>query len=127
MVQMLLEKRGFLPKEVDEIARSVMKREELGSTGIGRGVGIPHTKTTLVNSILHGWFYASPPVLFNSMDGNPVSVFVCIISPADRPGDHLRILEWVSRALREVRSEAKPPDSQQEWEEFVRNAVAAGT
>ena len=40
-------------------------------------------------------------VAFDSIDGEPVNVFVLLISPQDRPGDHLRALENVSRSLRD--------------------------
>jgi PTS system fructose-specific IIA component/PTS system nitrogen regulatory IIA component len=42
-----------------------------------------------------------PGVTFDSLDGEPVHVFVLLISPQDRPGDHLRALENVSRSLRD--------------------------
>ena len=77
-----------------------MKREELGSTGIGRGVAVPHTKHPSVNRLV-GTVAVSPEgVDFDSLDGEKVQLFFLLISPPDRPGDHLRALENISRQLR---------------------------
>jgi nitrogen PTS system EIIA component len=73
---------------------------ELGSTGIGRGVAVPHTKHPSVNRLV-GTVAVSPEgVDFDSLDGEKVQLFFLLISPPDRPGDHLRALENISRQLR---------------------------
>ena len=66
------------------------KREMLGSTGIGRGVAIPHTKHASVERLLGTMAVSQAGVAFDSLDGEPVFIFVLLISPQDRPGDHLR-------------------------------------
>src|SRR5207253_6261307 len=87
--------------ETEDIVRAVLKRELLGSTGIGRGVAIPHTKHSSVDRLLGTVALSKAGVGFDSLDGEPVHVFVMLISPQDRPGDHLRALENVSRTLRD--------------------------
>jgi mannitol/fructose-specific phosphotransferase system IIA component (Ntr-type) len=87
--------------DVDDIIRAILKRELLGSTGIGRGVAIPHTKHNGVDRLIGTVAVSRPGVAFESLDGEPVHVFVLLISPQDRPGDHLRALENVSRCLRD--------------------------
>jgi nitrogen PTS system EIIA component len=87
--------------ELEDIIRAVLKRELLGSTGIGRGVAIPHTKHSSVERLIGTVALSRPGVSFESLDGEPVHVFVLLISPQDRPGDHLRALENVSRSLRD--------------------------
>ena len=87
--------------DVDGIVAAIMKREELGSTGIGRGVAVPHTKHPSVDRLV-GTVAVSPEgVDFNSLDGEKVQLFFLLISPPDRPGDHLRALENISRQLRD--------------------------
>src|SRR5262249_31140112 len=76
-------------------------REQLGSTGIGRGVAIPHTKHTSVERLIGTVAISKPGVGFDSVDGEPVHVLVLLVSPQDRPGDHLRALENVARSMRE--------------------------
>ena len=91
----------FRDADVEDVIRAILKRELLGSTGIGRGVAIPHTKHASVDKLI-GTVAVSPGgVAFESLDGEPVHIFVLLISPQDRPGDHLRALENVSRRLRD--------------------------
>jgi PTS system fructose-specific IIA component/PTS system nitrogen regulatory IIA component len=87
--------------ETDSIIAAIMKREELGSTGIGRGVAVPHTKHPSVDHLV-GTVGVSPEgVDFQSLDGDKVHLFFLLVSPPDRPGDHLRALENISRQLRD--------------------------
>src|SRR5256714_375423 len=97
-----LRSTGYVPGDVaDDIVRAILKREQLGSTGIGRGIAIPHTKHASVDR-LTGTVALSPGgVAFDSIDGEPVYVFVLLVSPQDRPGDHLRALENVVRTMRD--------------------------
>src|SRR5262249_51849840 len=86
--------------EVDGIVKAILKREELGSTGIGRGVAVPHTKHASVNRLVGTVAISGEGVDFDSLDGEKVQLFFLLISPPDRPGDHLRAMENISRQLR---------------------------
>jgi PTS system fructose-specific IIA component/PTS system nitrogen regulatory IIA component len=88
------------PAETESIVKAIMKREELGSTGIGRGVAVPHTKHPSVDRLLATVAVSRQGVDFASLDGETVQLFFLLISPPDRPGDHLRALENISRQLR---------------------------
>jgi PTS system nitrogen regulatory IIA component len=100
MVEGLRAAGQFKGADVEDIIRAILKRELLGSTGIGRGVAIPHTKHASVDKLVGTIAVSGAGVPFESLDGEPVFVFVLLISPQDRPGDHLRALENVSRSLR---------------------------
>jgi mannitol/fructose-specific phosphotransferase system IIA component (Ntr-type) len=101
MVQSLRNAGQFQGADTDDIVRAILRREQLGSTGIGRGVAIPHTKHGSVEKLV-GTVAVSPlGVSFQSLDGEPVHIFVLLISPQERPGDHLRALENVSSCLRD--------------------------
>lgn len=96
-----LQKSGEIPEaEYDGIVKAVMKREELGSTGIGNGVAVPHTKHPSVSRLVGTVALSKRGVDFASLDGEPVQVLFLLLSPPDRPGDHLRALENISRHLR---------------------------
>ena len=118
MVESLRAAGQFRGADIEDIIRAILKRELLGSTGIGRGVAIPHTKHAGVDKLV-GTIAVSPAgVAFDSLDGEPVFVFVLLISPQDRPGDHLRALENVSRSLRDdvfVRSLRSAPSREAVW------------
>src|SRR6266478_8659787 len=108
----------FKGGEPEDIVKAILKRELLGSTGIGRGVAIPHTKHNSVDKLIGTVALSRPGVTFDSLDGEPVHVFVLLISPQDRPGDHLRALENVSRSLRDdgfVRSIRQAPNRDTIW------------
>lgn len=93
---------GNIPGDVSEdVVRAILKREQLGSTGIGRGIAIPHTKHSSVDSLVGTVALSQGGVSFDSIDGEPVHVFVLLISPQDRPGDHLRALENVVKTMRD--------------------------
>src|SRR5246500_2973612 len=101
MVEGLRSAGYFKGGEPEDIVKAILKRELLGSTGIGRGVAIPHTKHSSVDRLIGTVAISPQGVPFESLDGEPVHVFVLLISPQDRPGDHLRALENVSRSLRD--------------------------
>jgi PTS system fructose-specific IIA component/PTS system nitrogen regulatory IIA component len=101
MVQSLAHAGYFKGDVMEDIVKAVLKRELLGSTGIGRAVAIPHSKHSTVDRLIGTVGISHQGVPFDSLDGEPVHVFVLLISPQDRPGDHLRALENVSRSLRD--------------------------
>ena len=101
MVESLRAVGQFRGADLEDIIRAILKREFLGSTGIGRGVAIPHTKHNSVERLVGTVAISHKGIAFDSLDGEPVHVFVLLISPQDRPGDHLRALENVSRSLRD--------------------------
>jgi PTS system nitrogen regulatory IIA component len=101
MVRALVAAGRIAGGDEESIVRAIMKREDLGSTGIGRGVAVPHTKHPGVPRLV-GTVAVSPAgVDFESLDGDPVHLFFLLVSPPDRPGDHLRALENISRQLRD--------------------------
>jgi len=86
--------------DADGILSAVLKREELGSTGIGNGVAVPHTKHPSVDRLIATVALSKEGVDFASLDGDDVYILFLLVSPPDRPGDHLRGLENISRHLR---------------------------
>jgi PTS system nitrogen regulatory IIA component len=92
---------GRIPAEdTDAIVSGILKREELGSTGIGNGVAVPHTKHPAVDRLTATVALSTQGVDFASLDGEAVHILFLLISPPDLPGDHLRGLESISRHLR---------------------------
>lgn len=86
--------------EGESIISAIMKREELGSTGIGNGVAVPHTKHPSVDRMIGTVAVSKDGLDFASIDREPVDIIFLLVSPPDRPGDHLRALENISRHLR---------------------------
>ena len=97
----LMEAGRIAEDQFEGIIEAILKREELGSTGIGRGVAVPHTKHSTVEKLFGTVAVSSGGVDFDSLDGDKVHLLFLLVSPPDRPGDHLRALENISRQLRD--------------------------
>ena len=109
----------FKSNESEDVVKAILKRELLSSTGIGDGVAIPHAKHPSVNQLIGTVAVAPGGVPFDSVDNEPVYVLVMLISPQERPSEHLRALEGVSRCLKDknfVRSLRQATTPQQIWE-----------
>jgi len=100
MTQALLDAGRIAQDDYERIVDAMLRREELGSTGIGRGVAIPHTKHPSVDQTIATVGVSRNGIDFASLDGESVYVFFLLISPSDRPDDHLRALETTARQLR---------------------------
>ncbi len=127
MATALMQAGTIAEAEFESIIKAILKREELGSTGIGRGVAVPHTKHPSVEQLVGTVGVSHEGVDFNSLDGERVQLFFLLISPPDRPGDHLRALENISRQLRDdtfcrfLKQSSTPADIQQLLEEADSN------
>lgn len=83
-----------------EIVRVLMDREELGSTGIGDGIGIPHGKLKGLTSLIIGCGISRKGVDFESIDNRPTHIFFLLITPENSTGLHLKLLARISRILK---------------------------
>jgi mannitol/fructose-specific phosphotransferase system IIA component (Ntr-type) len=82
-----------------ELLDSALEREGLMSTGIGKGVAIPHGRAKGVKRMAAAFGIAREPVDFGSLDGLPVQIFFFIATPNSIVADHVRALALVSRIL----------------------------
>ncbi len=80
----------------------LIERENLGSTGIGQGIAVPHGKTDDVGKLVAALGISKKGVDFNSLDGEPVYIFFLLIAPKDSAGPHLKALARISRILRDA-------------------------
>lgn len=79
----------------------LVDREKLGSTGVGRGIAIPHAKMAGLEGI-HGFLIRSrEAVPFEAVDDEPVDLFFLLLAPESAGAEHLKALARVSRALRD--------------------------
>jgi len=92
---------------------TLLKREELGSTGIGRGVAIPHTRSGQVKKPTGLLAISKNGVNFNSLDGELVYIFFLVVYPENSVGVHLLTLSNIARLLRDnfVRNLIRKADS----------------
>ena len=88
--------------DADEIFRGLVEREQLGSTGIGGGVAIPHARVGHLDHALLAVGLAPEGIDFDAIDGEPVRVFFVVVSPKDDPQQNLRYLAAVSSWVKEA-------------------------
>jgi len=86
--------------DADVLAQAVLDRESQGSTGIGEGIAIPHAKSQAISDIVIAFGRSKSGVDFQSLDGKPAYLFFLLVTPEDRPGDHLKLLARISRIMR---------------------------
>ena len=109
----------FKGNEADDVVKAILKREMLSSTGIGEGVAIPHAKHAGVDRLVGAVGVSKSGVPYDSVDNEPVYVLVMLVSPQDRPSEHLRALEGVSRCLKDksfVNALKQATSPQQIWD-----------
>lgn len=93
-------KAGAAPEAlVDELVTRVLDREKRGSTGFGRGVAVPHVKHKSVQRMAAAVGLATGGIDFNSLDKQPVYSVFLLLSPEDRPEEHLQAMEVIFKNL----------------------------
>jgi nitrogen PTS system EIIA component len=83
------------------ILSSATEREQLGSTGFGNGVAIPHGKVEGLGRIYGLFARLAEPVDYKAIDGRRVDLVFLLLSPPDAGADHLKALAAVSRVTRD--------------------------
>lgn len=99
LVDVLAEVKDVGDKKL--ILKALIDRENLGSTGIGQGIAIPHGKTDKVKDIVAVLGISRKGVNFDALDGEAVFLFFLLVAPKDNPGPHLKALAQISRLLRD--------------------------
>lgn len=78
---------------------ALIERERLGTTGIGKGVAIPHARLAGLTE-LYCTFLRVKPVDFEAIDSKPVDLVFCLLVPEESGADHLKALARISKLLR---------------------------
>lgn len=88
-------------ESADELYAKLLEREELGSTGVGAGVAIPHCKLADLSRVVLAIGITRRGVDFGAVDTKPVRLFFLVVSPTDAPAVHLQVLAAISRWLKQ--------------------------
>ena len=80
---------------------TLLQRENLGSTGVGRGIAIPHGRVPELHKIVSLFARLSEPIEFDSLDREAVDLIFLLLAPEHAGADHLKALARISRLLRE--------------------------
>ena len=101
LAELLVKSGAIKEKDVGKLVQILLKRESLGSTGIGQGVAIPHGKSDCVTRLVGAFGISHAGVNFDSLDGEPVHLFFLLVAPEDSAGPHLKALARISRLLKD--------------------------
>jgi len=122
-----LDKAGKLGKgNRKDVIKAVMKRENEASTGMGRGIAVPHVKYKAVKDVVAVIGQSSAGIDFSSLDKQPVYSVILLISPVDNADKHLQAMESIfkhlqhekfRKFLRQCRSAAQIEDLLREADE----------
>lgn len=89
------------------IFSALSTRETLGTTGVGRGVAIPHARLETLDRIVGLFTRLEKPLEYDAMDHQPVDLIFTLLAPQKEGAEHLKALALVSRTLRNERVCAK--------------------
>jgi mannitol/fructose-specific phosphotransferase system IIA component (Ntr-type) len=120
-----LQKAGaFSGPKSNEITKAVIKREKEASTGMGKGIALPHVKHPAVKKIIATVGKSSTGIDFSSLDKQPVYSVILIISPVDNPDTHLQAMENIFKHLQKekFRSFLRQAQKAEQIEDLLREA-----
>ena len=84
-----------------EAVEALQERENLGPTGVGHGVALPHARLSGLDAVVGALILLEKPIDFNAVDRQPVDLAFALFAPHDAGVEHLKALALVSRTLRE--------------------------
>ena len=87
----------------ESVALSLSHREQIGSTGLGQGVAIPHARVKDLDRILVAYARLKSPVPFDAPDGQPVTDILVLLVPKQATEEHLKILAEATQMLSDRR------------------------
>ena len=92
---------GVYNLDRDTVLKRIVEREELGSTGFGRRIAIPHARIPGLGRPVAAFIRLESPVEFDSADGMPVDLVFGLLSPEGAGATHLHALAAISRMMRD--------------------------
>ena len=99
LLDLLVSSGTIKGQDKDSILGKLKEREVLGSTGIGKGVAIPHAKSSKVKKMIAAFGISKQGMDFKSLDGELTHIFFLLLAPGETPGPHLKALAKISRML----------------------------
>lgn len=97
----------FAGIDANAIATALSEREQLGSTGLGKGFALPHARIREVRSLFGTFLRLNRPIEFQSIDEKPVDLVFLLLIPAEARNEHVAALAAISRRFRDENTAAR--------------------
>ena len=94
-------KKTNLIKDEELGLNDIFAREEMGSTGIGRKIALPHAKTKAVDELIATFGISRNGIDYESLDNENVNIFFMFLCPEDKTQEYLKVLARISRLIRD--------------------------
>jgi PTS system nitrogen regulatory IIA component len=88
--------------DATSVIEALMDREDLGPTGVGQGIALPHARMADAKGVYGLFLRLEKPLSFDAVDRQPVDLVFALIAPENAGVDHLKALALVSRTLRDA-------------------------
>lgn len=126
MVDAIVAAAGVDASLRDELVKEIIQREKHGSTGFGKGVAVPHVKHDKITRMVAAVAVSQNGVDFNALDKQPVYSVVLLLSPKDKPDEHLQAMENIFSNLQKdtFRRFLRQASTAKEIEELLQEADA---
>lgn len=98
MIQVLIDAKKIT--DANAVRQAILKREDLGSTGLENGIAVPHAKCAEVTQLIMAVGISPKGIDFEAMDGNPSHLFFLILAPPDQSGPHIEALAEIAKITR---------------------------
>ncbi len=85
--------------DIEQVRKSVLDREKIMSTGVGKGFAIPHGKTNAVKDILAAFGKSEEPIDYDALDGKPVNLIFLLVGKDNLVSSHIKLLSRISRLM----------------------------
>jgi fructose-specific phosphotransferase system IIA component len=93
--------------DLDKVSQTILDREKLVSTGVGKGFAIPHGKTDAISDIVAAFVITKDPIDFDSIDGEPVRFIFLLVGKETLLNTHIKLLSRISRLMNKDEFRAK--------------------
>ena len=115
-------KQTNLIKDEEQGLNDIFKREDMGSTGIGKRMVLPHAKTKAVDELMITFGISKNGISYNSVDDENVNIFFMFLCPENKTQEYLKVLARISRLIREDKfvNDLLKATSNQEILELIR-------
>jgi PTS system fructose-specific IIA component/PTS system nitrogen regulatory IIA component len=99
LLERLVAGKAIAEDAVEPAMAALLKREQLGSTAIGKGVAVPHARMESLDGIVVGVGYCGSGIEFNALDGGPVSHVFLVLGSDDSKEDYVAVMQRISKLV----------------------------